>query len=145
MPIDSAGGSGFVYFPEEDPSKQPVEVWVRSGGLGTLLGKIPGVNIPFKCVISPEVIPCPTAHNRPLPWLQNSVGTQFRLLKLAIRPCLNLALLKKDLYYYVLPGFMPYDARVCLILCCLDLLCLVQLTIDAIWPVYISRVALEIV
>ena len=123
-----------------------MEVWVRSGGLGTLLGKIPGVNIPFKCVISPEVIPCPTAHNRPLPWLQNSVGMQFRLLKLAIRPCLNLALLKKDLYYYVLPGFTPYDARACIklcfvlcALCCLDssnVLCS-TLPIDSIWSDYI--------
>ena len=82
MPINSAVGSGFVYFPEEDPSNSLWRFWAEPGGLGTLLGKIPGVNIPFKCVISPEVIPCPTAHNRPLPRLQNSVGT-FRYLKIS--------------------------------------------------------------
>ena len=45
--------------------------------------------------------PCPTAHNHPLPWLLNSVGSNLDTLKLEISPYLKLALLEKDLLLFV--------------------------------------------
>ena len=120
-PIDSAGGLGFVCLPKEDPSKQPVEVWVRSGGLGFLLGKTQGWIFHLSVLFLQKWFPVP------LPITTHCLGCRTLLvrldtLKLATRPCLNLALIKRTYYYYVLPGFMPYDARFCLYLCCLDLI-----------------------
>ena len=98
----------------EDPSKQPVEVWVRSGGLVFQLGKkTRGEKKPYLSILSPEGFPVPlpnTAHCQ----AANSVGAFNLDIFKCSRPCLDLALFKKRTYYYVFPGFIAYDARACL-------------------------------
>ena len=52
---------------EQKLFNQPVEVRVRSGGLGFLLGKISGGLEPFFKFSFSRRYPCPLPFNRPLP------------------------------------------------------------------------------
>ena len=56
----------------------------------------------------------------PIARLGDFAGMALDTFKYALRPCIYLACHLRKIYY-VLPGFMPYDARPCIKLCCLDL------------------------